>query len=370
MATSFKVGSVVVGHGRTVIIAEAGVNHLKDFDLAERLIHEAAVNGADIIKFQTYSADGLVVKNAPRFWDWAGEQKQSGTQHDSYSPLATPEFDFTKKLKDLCGQYGIEFMSTPFDLEALEVLEALDTPAYKIASGDITNFILLDAVGATGKPVFLSTGASTGAEIDSAVKRLLRAGSKDLCIMHCSLSYPTRMHDAHLNAILALKDMFPDFHIGLSDHTIGPFIPSLSVALGCVAIEKHYTVDKTLPDSADHWLSIDSAELKEMVGNCRVAEAALGHRSKSISRAEEPARANARRSLVAARDIPAGTEITKDMLCAKRPASGISPIYLDDVIGRVIGVTRNEGEVLEPNDFDGNAPFKRIYPEDFLVGPV
>lgn len=370
MVTNFSVGKVEIGSGRTVIIAEAGVNHLKDINLAERIIKEAAENGADIIKFQTYSADGLVVKNAPRFWDWSGEKKHSGTQHDSYSPLATPEFDFTKQLKDLCDQYGIEFMSTPFDLEAVEVLEALGTPAYKVASGDITNFILLDAIGSTEKPVFLSTGASTGAEIDCAVKRLLRAGTTNLCIMHCSLSYPTRMNDAHLKAIPALQELFPDFHIGLSDHTIGPFIPALSVALGCVAIEKHYTVDKTLPDSADHWLSIDSIELQQMVQNCRVAEAALGHKSKSVSSAEEPARANARRSLVAAQDIPAGTEITREMLCAKRPASGISPIYLDDVIGRVIEVTRNEGEILEPNDFQGNAPFKKIYPEDFASGSV
>lgn len=370
MQSEFSVGRVKVNAGKTVIIAEAGVNHLKDISLAERLIATAAKAGADIIKFQTYSADGLVVKESPRFWDWEGEKVLGGTQHDSYSPLATPELEFTADLKGLCDKYEIEFMSTPFDEETLGVLESLDTPAYKIASGDITNFILLDAVAATGKPIFLSTGGSTAAEVDTAVKRLKQKDASALCVMHCSLSYPTRMQDAHLLAISALSEQFPGIPIGLSDHTIGPFIPALSVGLGCVAIEKHFTVDKGLPDSADHWLSIDGEELRQMVEYCRIAEAAMGHKSKSLSKAEEPARANARRSLVAASDIEAGAVITRDMLVAKRPATGISPIFLDEVIGRKISVSRSEGEILMPNDFSDDASFKRIYPEAMKLGPV
>ena len=213
MQSEFSVGRVKVNAGRTVIIAEAGVNHLKDISLAERLIATAAKAGADIIKFQTYSADGLVVKESPRFWDWNGEKVSGGTQHDSYSPLATPELEFTADLKGLCDKYEIEFMSTPFDEETLGVLESLDTPAYKIASGDITNFILLDAVAATGKPIFLSTGGSTAAEVDTAVKRLKQKDASALCVMHCSLSYPTRMQDAHLLAISALSEQFLAFQL-------------------------------------------------------------------------------------------------------------------------------------------------------------
>lgn len=370
MATPFDVGSITVGGGRTAILAEAGVNHLKRLDLAERLIKEAAESGADVIKFQTYSADGLVVQTAPRFWDWKGEAKKGGSQHDSYDRLATPEYGFTSDLRDMCIHYNVEFMSTPFDRDAVEVLEKLDVSAYKIASGDITNFILLDDVASTGKPIFLSTGGSTAAEIERAVDRLEIGGARNICIMHCSLCYPTRMHDANLLAIVALAEHFPKYPIGLSDHTIGPFIPSLSIPLGCAAIEKHYTVDKTLPDSADHWLSIDSEELKQMVENCRIAEACLGHKSKSLSTAEESARANARRSLVLNRDVAAGTRITKEMLTAKRPATGISPIFLDHVIGQKTSVDKKNGEIIFPNDIEGDQRFKMIYPSSIEAGPV
>lgn len=368
MGTSFKVGKVTVGNGHTVVIAEAGVNHLKEYDLAERIIQEAAEGGADIVKFQTYSADGLVVKDAPRFWDWAGERDKDGSQFDSYDFLATPEFEFTRFLKEKCDEYGVEFMSTPFDESAVVMLESLGTAAYKIASGDITNFILLDCVAKTGKPIFLSTGAASVAEIRAAVNRLEAGGVRDICIMHCTLCYPTRMGDANLRAIGALSRDFPMHTIGLSDHTIGPFIPALSVGFGCVAIEKHYTVDKTLPDSADHWLSIDTQDLRVMVDNLRVAEAALGDFSKSVLKCEEPARQGARRSLVVTRSMKRGEKLTPMDLTAKRPASGISPDKLDEVLGLTLAQDIGADSILMPEHIEEDGTFKRIYPEVLGTG--
>ncbi len=359
----FKVGNLEIGSGRTAVIAEAGVNHLKDFDLAERIIREAADGGADIVKFQTYSAEGLTVKTAPRFWQWEGEHDKDGSQFDSYDRLATPEFEFTRFLRDKCIEYGVEFMSTPFDKDAVEVLESLETSAYKIASGDITNFILLDCVAETKKPLFLSTGAASVSEIRSAVKRLEQRGVENLCIMHCTLCYPTRKEDANIRAIGALAKEFPNNLIGFSDHTIGPFIPALSVGFGCVAIEKHYTVDKELPDSADHWLSIDTKELRELVNNLRVAEIALGDFSKSVVKSEEPARQNARRSLVVNKDLKKGHILKASDLLAKRPSTGISPNNIDEIIGLTLNVDKNNDEVLMPEDIVEDASFKRIMPD-------
>jgi N,N'-diacetyllegionaminate synthase len=365
---SFKVGRVSVGSGKTVVMAEAGVNHLKQFDLAERIISEAAEAGVDIVKFQTYSAEGLTVRDAPRFWDWEGEHDSEGSQYDSYNLLATPEYEFTRFLKEKCDEYGVEFMSTPFDEIAVTMLESLDTPAYKIASGDITNFILLDCVAKTGKPIFLSTGAASVSEIRAAVSRLESAGAMNICIMHCTLCYPTRMGDANIRAIGALQRDFPDYLIGLSDHTIGPFIPALSVGFGCVAIEKHYTVDKTLPDSADHWLSIDTADLKVMIENLRVAEAALGDFSKSVLKCEEPARQGARRSLVVTRSIKKGETLVASDLTAKRPATGISPDKVDEVIGLTMSKDIDIDSVLMPEHLQEDGTFKRIYPEVLGTG--
>ena len=180
--------------------------------------------------------------------------------------------------------------------------------------------------------------------------------------MHCTLCYPTRKEDANIKAISALGRDFPNYPIGFSDHTIGPFIPALSVGFGCVAIEKHYTVDKTLPDSADHWLSIDSDDLRLMVKNLRTAEAALGDFSKSVIKSEEPARQNARRSLVVKSDLKKGHIISYDDLLAKRPSTGISPNNIDEIIGLTLSVDKMQDEILFPDDIEEDATFKRIMP--------
>lgn len=356
----FKYGNLLVGGTETIVIAEAGVNHLKDYKLAEQHIMEAAKAGVQIIKFQTYSPDKLTTKAAPRFWQWDGDHDQDGGQYDSYKILATPEEDFTRFLKETCKQYDIEFMSTPFDLDSLSMLDRIGSHGFKVASGDLTNVPLLRAIGATNKPVFLSTGASTIAEIFNAVNLLENAGARDICIMHCTLCYPTRAEHANLSALVDIKANFPNYVLGLSDHTIGELIPTLSVMLGAQVIEKHFTVDNNLPDSADHWLSINPAEISKLMCDLKTAEKAKGVKFKDVLACESLTRANARRSIVVNGSIKSGDKFTETNLITKRPGTGISAIYWDDVIGLTASRDLSDDEILSADDVLEDASFKPI----------
>lgn len=356
----FKYGSLVVGGTETILIAEAGVNHLKDRKLAEQHIIEAAKAGVQIIKFQTYSPDKLTTKSAPRFWKWDGDRDPDGGQYESYEILATPEEDFTRFLKDTCKKYDIEFMSTPFDLDSLSMLDRIGSHGFKVASGDITNVPLLRAIGSLGKPVFLSTGASTIAEISNAVKLLEKAGTRDICIMHCTLCYPTRAEHANLAALVDIKSKFPNYVLGLSDHTIGKLIPTLSVMMGAQVIEKHFTVDKNLPDSADHWLSINPEEISELMSDLNIAEKAKGIELKDVLACESLTRANARRSIVVNGFIKSGEKFTESNLITKRPGTGISAIYWDDIIGLTASRDLRDDEMLNADDVVEDASFKPI----------
>lgn len=357
---AFDIGNVRVGEGDPVIIAEAGVNHLRRMDFAEQLVVAAARAGARIVKFQTYDADLLVTRSAPRFWKWEGERDRSGSQHDSYSLLATPDEGFTRDLVSLCSDHGIEFMSTPFDLDAVEMLARVGSRGFKIASGDLTNLPLLRAVGRHGLPVFLSTGASDLGEVEVAVGQLEAAGASDVCIMHCTLTYPTRPEDANLTALLDLRRAFPDHVLGLSDHTLGPHLGAASVLLGVEAIEKHFTFDQTLPDSADHWLSADEEELRQLVVLARRMRQARGSGRKSVLESEKSTRANARRSLVTRGLVRAGERFTPQNLVAKRPASGISPMYFDHLVGLTAARDLPDDTIIAPEDVVENSRFTPI----------
>lgn len=357
---TFKVGDVTIGGQHTVVIAEAGVNHLKNLTLAEELISSAALAGADIVKFQTYDAAKLTTKNAPRFWDWDGERDKAGSQFDSYSVLATPEREFTENLAALCKKHSIEFMSTPFDIDSASMLAAIGCKAFKIASGDITNTPLLRYVAEQKVPIFLSTGASSIPEIRHAIEQIETTADVPICIMHCTLCYPTRASDANLSALLHLRKEFPGYILGFSDHTIGPAIPASSPLYGCKVIEKHYTIDKTLPDSADHWLSIDPKELSIMVAMLRQVEKAVGTGHKSLLECEHRTRTNARRSLVAQGQIRCGDKFSLKNLTAKRPSGGISPIYIDELIGLTATRDIKDDEIIYPADALEDAEFKPI----------
>jgi sialic acid synthase SpsE len=334
----FSIGKVQFAEDRVVVIAEAGVNHLGDIAKARELISAAARAGADIIKFQTYKASKLTTSYAERFWSWEGEVDPEGTQLDSYSKLDSFGPEEYKILKDICEEYGIEFMSTPFDEDAVAMLVDVGVKGFKIASCDITNLPLLKKIGDTRLPVLLSTGGSTIAEIHAALNTLELSGSGPVLIMQCTLTYPTPAEDANLSAILHLREEFPNNLIGLSDHSLGIEIPAASVLMGARAIEKHFTYDKTLPLSADHWLSVDEAELTQLVLNAKMFAKAIGQGGKRVLDSELLARTNARRSIVAARQLSVGEVLGRNDVEFKRPGTGIPPGEIDQLIGREITV--------------------------------
>ncbi len=348
----FSIGDVHFGDDRTVIVAEAGVNHLGRLDYAEELVKTAARAGADIVKFQTYKAEKLTTKAAPRFWDWEGERDAEGSQYDSYSVLDSFEEEQYRDLMRMCEKYEIEFMSTPFDNDAVDMLVEIGVRGFKLASCDLNNLPFLRHVAAKQLPILLSTGAGTIEEIRTAVDTINGQGNHDVCIMHCTLCYPTEPQDANLTALQHIGREFPDHLLGLSDHTLGTIVPAASILYGARVIEKHYTFDKTLPDSADHWLSLDEEALNRLVTDVRELEAALGHGVKETLDCEQRTRANARRSVVAARPIAAGQVLTEADLALKRPGTGLPPATVDDLFGRTATRDLETDALLSMDDVD------------------
>jgi len=331
----FSVGKVRIGADRTVIIAEAGVNHLGRMDYAEELIKTAARAGADIVKFQTYKADKLTTKDAPRFWNWDGEINGEGSQFESYENLDSFEREHYVRLIELCEKYGVEFLSTPFDTESADMLVDIGMKGFKIASCDLNNLPFLQHLASKKLPILLSTGAAVMEEIHTAVKIIEAQGNGNIAILHCTLCYPTEPRDANLSAIGDIQSNFPEYIVGLSDHTLGTLVPAASVLYGAKVIEKHYTFDKTLPFSADHWLSLDEAELSQLVDQVRTLEDAKGNGKKERLECELPAYKYARRSVVSTCEIKKGTTISRQMLDMKRPGTGLSSVFIDRLVGAV-----------------------------------
>ncbi|MFQ5789127.1 MAG: N-acetylneuraminate synthase family protein [Acidobacteriota bacterium] len=326
-------GGRLIGQGHPAfVVAEAGVNHNGDLDLGRALIREAKRAGADAIKFQTYKAGKISTRTAPRYWH--EPEDPDGSQYDTFSRLDRFGEAEHRELFRAAREEGILCFSAPFDDEAVEMLDSLGVPGFKIASADLTDIPLLEHVAEKGKPVLLSTGLATVTEVGEAVAAMAGKGNDQIVLLHCTLQYPCKYENANLRMMLHLKAAFPDIPVGLSDHTLGIAIPQAAVALGAVVIEKHYTTDKTLSGSPDHHLSVDPQELGQMVESIRNIEKAMGRYQKGPVEAESAARRYARRSIVAARDIPRGTVITREMLTFKRPGTGIYPKYLKVVIGR------------------------------------
>lgn len=348
----FKIGGVHFGGQNTVVIAEAGVNHLGRMDYAEELIKTAKRGGADIIKFQTYKASKLTTVNAPRFWNWDGEKKKEGSQFDSYSNLDSFEEKQYLELIKLCKKYDIEFMSTPFDNDSADMLVNLGMKGIKIASCDITNIPFLKYIAKFHLPVLLSTGASNLVEIQKAVNTLQGGGVQDIGIMQCTLCYPTEPKDANLNAIKTIQDKFKNHLVGFSDHTLGNLISSASILFGVKFIEKHYTFDKSLPDSADHWLSLDESELSVFVKNLRTLEQSLGSSVKEKKECEEITFKFARRSLVSNTNIKSGQILEANDIAVKRPGTGLKPELIEVYIGKKANRNIPEDSILEDSWFD------------------
>lgn len=322
----------------TLIIAEAGVNHNGNIAMAKQLVEVAAAAGADMVKFQTFSADRLATSTASKAQYQTQFAGNSESQHAMLSRL-----ELSSEMHDLlvehCRCHCVDFFSTAFDVKSLDFLAELGLNRVKIPSGEITNLPYLRHVAAFGKPVILSTGMATLGEIESALAVLEGGGiGRDrITALHCNTEYPTPMADVNLRAMQNIGRAF-GVAVGYSDHTAGIEVAIAAVALGATVIEKHFTLDRSLP-GPDHAASLEPAELKAMVDAIRNIEVALGDGIKRASPSEAKNIAIARKSLVASRPIRRGETFTADNITAKRPGTGISPMHWDEVIGRA--ATRN-----------------------------
>jgi len=318
----------------TLIIAEAGVNHNGDMELAKRLIDIAADAGADLVKFQTFTVERLASQSAPK----ADYQNQTTDPVESQFAMLK-QLELSMQMHEVliahCQQRNIGFFSTGFDIQSLDYLASLGAELFKIPSGEITNLPYLRHVGGFGKPVILSTGMATLGEIEAALEVLEAAGTqrRQITVLHCNTEYPTPMEDVNLRAMCSIRDAF-SVAVGYSDHTAGIEVPIAAVALGATVIEKHLTLDRNLP-GPDHKASLEPNEFAAMVRSIRNIEQAAGDGIKRPSPSETKNKPIARKSLVAAKPIRAGEQFTAENMTAKRPGTGISPMRWDEVMGRV-----------------------------------
>jgi sialic acid synthase SpsE len=344
---SVMVGQRLIGEGQPCyIVAEVGSNHDGDLATAHALIDAAADAGVDAVKFQTYTGSSLYSRSTPRF-DYLGEIGEEPIAQ-LLDRLALPR-EWQPGLAERCRERGVDFLSTPFDEDAVEELDALDVPAFKVASFEITDLPFLRVVGSRGRPVVLSTGMADMEEIEEALAALREAGTDEVVLLQCASVYPAPPGTINLRAMDTMRERF-GVPVGLSDHTLGIHVAIAAAARGAAVIEKHLTLDRGRP-GPDHPFAIEPPELRDLVAQVREVEVALGDGGKAGPTEEEAVEmyANARRSVVSAVAIPKGTPITEEMLTSKRPGFGIKPKHLPDLVGRVARVDIAEDEVLTWN---------------------
>jgi N,N'-diacetyllegionaminate synthase len=330
----------------TAIIAEAGVNHNGSIATAKKMIDAAAEAGADLVKFQTFKAEALVTKSA----DKTEYQKEiTSTDESQFEMIKKLELDRAEheELIKYCASKSIRFLSTAFDHDSIDLLTELSVPFFKIPSGEITNLPYLRHIGRLGKPIIMSTGMATLEEVRTTLNELLEAGAEkdQITILHCNTEYPTPMEDVNLKAMLTIENEL-GVAVGYSDHTLGIEIPIAAAALGATIIEKHFTLDRTLP-GPDHVASLEPYELKEMVVAIRNIEKAMGDGMKKPSPSEIKNILSARKSIVARKPIRKGEIFTENNLTIKRPGSGISPLQWDSVMQLVAKEDFEEDELIK-----------------------
>jgi N,N'-diacetyllegionaminate synthase len=330
---------------RTLIIAEAGVNHNGDLNLAKQLIDAAADAGADLVKFQTFNSNRQVTRTAKKANYQTKSTDSTESQHAMLSRLELTEA-MHHQLITHCATRNIGFLSTGFDIVSIDLLVSLGQDCFKIPSGEITNLPYLRHIGQLGKTVILSTGMATLGEIEAAIEVLEQAGTPraKLTVLHCTTEYPTPMAEVNLRAMQSIQSAF-GVSVGYSDHTQGIEIAIAAVAMGATVIEKHFTLDRNLP-GPDHQASLEPAELKDMVIAIRNIEMALGDGIKRPAPSESRNKPVARKSLVASRTIKAGEEFTAENLTAKRPGTGISPMRWDEFLGQVAQKNYKEDDLI------------------------
>lgn len=325
---------------RTFVIAEAGVNHNGDVSLAHELIDAATDAGADAVKFQTWRAEGLATAEAPKAEYQLITTGSGGNQLDMLRELELPEENLPALINH-CDERGITFLSTAHDWEAIDILDRFNVPAYKVGSGDMTNLPFLRKMAGKMRPIILSTGMGDLGEVEEAVNAVRSQGNERLILLHAVTSYPARFEDVNLKAMLTLERAFR-VPVGYSDHTPGLEASLAAVAMGARVIEKHFTLDRSMP-GPDHTSSLEPSELKSLMQGIRLVETALGNGIKGPTPVEEDIKVVARKSIVAAQDIPASTVLTEDLLTTKRPGSGIMPRHWESLIGQrtKVALTKN-----------------------------
>lgn len=335
------------------VIAEIGVNYydtarelnISPMEAAKKYIYEAKQAGIDAVKFQSYKANTIVSKNSPAYWDTTKEPTK--TQYELF--LKFDHFG-AEEYGELCSyskELGIDFMSTPFDYESADYLADM-VDIFKISSSDLSNHPFLQYIAQKGKPVYLSVGASYLSEVEEAVRVLEEAGCKEICLLHCVLSYPCKNEDANLNIIKTLRKVFPELKIGYSDHTLPDetmTILTTAYLYGAEVIEKHFTLNKNLPGN-DHYHAGDPEDFAKAIRNFELITQISGQDKKEVLPCEMVPRREARRSLVMKRDMKRGEILTKKDVVSKRPGTGISPQYIDIVIGRKLRCDVAEDTVL------------------------
>lgn len=334
MKSRVQIGSHVIGPGNPVfVIAEAGSNHNRNLTKARKLVEIAAQAGTDAVKFQTFTAEKLVARS---------ESLPDGTNLcELFSRYELPH-EWHRELRDLACSVGIEFLSSPFDFEAVDLLDSLGVAAFKVASGDLDNLPLLAHIASKRRPIVLSTGMGTLSEVGRALETIAGKGCDEVVLMHCVSRYPSPPDAMNLRAIDTLRQAFR-IPVGLSDHTLGSQIPVAATALGIDILEKHFTDDRQ-QSGLDHSYSLEPDELTEMVHAVRTVEKALGTGEKVCQAVESETRYYARRSLFATRKIPKGKKIERSDIIIIRPQRGIQPAYLDFVLGRPAQRTIEAGE--------------------------
>ena len=332
-------------------IAEAGVNHEGDLNKAKEMVDAAKRGGADAIKFQTYKANMIASKHAIAYWDTSEEKSTS--QYELFSKYdALNQADY-EEIASYCHKTGIEFASTPFDVNSVDFLNPL-VSYFKIASADITNAMLIQKVAEKNKPIILSTGASTITEIQEAISLIRNFTNSEVCLMHCILNYPTKNENANLRMITDISQKFPNFTIGYSDHTKPNkelTVLTSAYILGARIIEKHFTLNKNQSGN-DHYHSLDETDIKYFIKRVTEVEEILGSKEKNFLQSEEIARQNARRSLFYNENIKRGSILTQEQIIALRPGSGISPMRLTEFLGLRLKVDVARGDFIEGKHFE------------------
>ncbi len=346
----FLIGTRPVGPGHPCyVIAEAGANHNRDLPTALRLIEVAAEAGADAVKFQTYTAEGLYSRHTPdiKYLKEKGLVSDQETVWELIKRVEIP-WEWHADLARHAAEQGLAFFSTPFEEAAVDVLEDVNVPAYKIASYEVNHLPLIERVARTGKPVLISTGMASLGDIERALDTAAAAGARDLMVMHCAVNYPPRFADLNLRAITTLQNAF-QVPIGWSDHTPGHTADVVAVTLGACAVEKHFTLSRN-QTGPDHPFALEPEELTAMIAAIRETEDALGSSVKRVTEAEADLFRLGRRSIVAARDVPAGGELKREDLAVKRPGFGIPVDAMDQVVGRHVAGDVVADQVLEWDD--------------------